>query len=439
MKNNKIVIITMIITILTTNFLIYLFVNNGAIDKNRINFYDKLAESLTNGKLYVLEKVDEKLNKLSNPYDPTERIKNSVHYLNDYSFYKNHYYVYFGIVPVLTTYLPYKILTNHRLSYHAVQIFITFFIIGLFLLLKKIKEIFFKDVPLIVYLLFCVSISLISTWNIIKEPSSYCVAILSSIGFAVWSIYFWFKACFDDTSEKKELLYLTIGNLLCALVFGCRPTIGFFGFLFIPVLIIIFKKREINLKRVIRILLTLLPYIIVFGLLFLYNYLRFDSFFEFGKTYQLTLYDPTSYDWSKGFGKKIIDVFMFLTFKYNGDKFGSNGLFIMFPVLFLNFLILKKQTRESLKENKMLLFTIVIFISCMTIGVLDNVFNFRLIQRYRMDVCWLMGLGAFICSLMFRNTIKNKQIYDMILCALNIITIIVFIMLMLVSLRIIQI
>ena len=437
MKNNKIIIV-MIITILIANILIYLCSNRNNTYKNEINFYDRLAFSLTKGQLYIDVKVDEKLKELSNPYNPMERIRNNIHDLHDYSFYNNHYYVYFGIVPVLTTYLPYKILTNHNLSYHAAQIFITLFIIGLFLLLKIIKDNFFKEMPLIIYLLFCVSLSLISTWNIIIKPSTYCVAILSSICFGIWSIYFWIKSWLEN-NEKKELLYLIIGNLLCALVFGCRPTVGFFGLLFIPTSILLIKKRKINKKRTAKLLLTLLPYIIVFSLLFLYNYLRFDDPFEFGKTYQLTIYDPTSYKWSKEFGKKLIDILMFFTFKYNNDKFGNNGLFIMFPILLLNFLTIKKQTRQNLKENKILLFTITLFISCLTIGILDNVFNFRLIQRYRMDVCWLIGLGAFIASGAFRNTIKNKEKYDFVVCALNIVTIIVFIMLIIVSLNTINI
>ena len=113
MKNNKIIIIVMIITITLSCFLTSYSANKYKVGLNGRDFYQNLTLSLTKGHLYIDEKIDEKLKELSNPYDPMERVKNHAHGLHDYSFYNNHYYVYFGIVPVLITTYGYLAFYNH--------------------------------------------------------------------------------------------------------------------------------------------------------------------------------------------------------------------------------------------------------------------------------------------------------------------------------------
>lgn len=438
MKKEKLItLIAIIVTIIVSIVSVEAAVSYRNI-KNKKSQYEKLTDSLINGHLYLEEKVDKNLSKISNPYDIKERSKVRIDYPMDYTYYNNHYYVYFGIVPVITTFLPYRIITGHNLkTYHSTQIFISAFIIGIFLLFKKIKEMFSEDIPLYLYIFTSFSLSLISTWIIIINPELYCNAMISGMCFGLWSIYFWLKALSNDISEKKELLYLTIGNFLGALVFGCRPPIGFFNLLLIPIIITIIKKEKITKKRIIKLLLTLIPYIVVFSLLFLYNYIRFDNPFEFGKTYQLSLSDSTKYVTIKEYGiKKLLETLKFFLFKTNRSILTDNGLFISFPILLLTLYLFCKEVRKELKEKKLFLFTIMALLSVIIICILDSIYNFRLISRYRMDICWLLSVCAFILIVCSRKITVEKKVYDILLCILNIIAIIAVIILVTYSLRI---
>ena len=96
-----------------------------------------------------------------------------------------------------------------------------------------------------------------------------------------------------------------------------------------------------------------------------------------------------------------------------------------------------KRDWEELRKNKILLFMLFLIISCLIIGILDSIYNFRLVSRYRMDICFLLSIGSFICYGMFRNTIDHKKIFDIFVSILCVISFIICTMLLLTSLNII--
>ena len=72
-----------------------------------MNQYELLAESLSNGHVYIdYDDVDPKLLALDNPYDPEARKAAGVSFHWDHAFYKGRYYMYFGVVPVFLLFLP---------------------------------------------------------------------------------------------------------------------------------------------------------------------------------------------------------------------------------------------------------------------------------------------------------------------------------------------
>ena len=87
----------------------------------------------------------EQLEQMENPYDPQERIDNNIVYRWDHAYYDGHYYMYFGVVPVFLIFLPYRIITGMPLTtYHATQVFVAVFIIGIFVLFRLLAKLFFK-------------------------------------------------------------------------------------------------------------------------------------------------------------------------------------------------------------------------------------------------------------------------------------------------------
>ena len=98
------------------------------------NQYELLAESMIKGRVDIeYDKVYyDKLSQLDNPYDTKLRDEKNVTYKWDHAYYKGKYYVYFGVVPVIITFLPFRFLTGHSLNtFHATQIYVAIFIIGI--------------------------------------------------------------------------------------------------------------------------------------------------------------------------------------------------------------------------------------------------------------------------------------------------------------------
>ena len=129
---NKIIPITLLILgqIVLSTFIFYTNVDYRFDKYQHHHQYHYLAESLSKGKVSLDLPVSEKLKKLSNPYDYNLRKANNVKkdkdFYWDHAYYKGKYYVYFGVLPVLTAHLPYYLITGEELLNHRV-----FYVVGI--------------------------------------------------------------------------------------------------------------------------------------------------------------------------------------------------------------------------------------------------------------------------------------------------------------------
>ncbi len=255
---------------------------NGEIPQHRSQ-YEDLTESFFNGHLYLDYEVDEKLLAMENPYDPQARIDNEVPFRWDSAFYQGKYYMYFGVVPVLLLFLPYRLITGTVLAgYAATWVFLMIAIAGIYQLFYRFTLRFHKNFPLLLYLLGSFTFSLMSIWYCIDCPQLYCTAISSAIAMEVWSLCFFFESVYMETKENKQIVLAFFGALFGALSFGCRPTIALGNLLVIPMLITYFKEKKITGKLVGKLALAASPYLVVAVGLMIYNFIRFDSPLEFG-------------------------------------------------------------------------------------------------------------------------------------------------------------
>lgn len=88
---------------------------NGENPEHR-NQYEELADAMLEGHLDVHREDDvSALLAMENPYDLGARYEQGIEYRWDHSFYKGHYYVYFGVVPVILLFLPYKLIFGKTL------------------------------------------------------------------------------------------------------------------------------------------------------------------------------------------------------------------------------------------------------------------------------------------------------------------------------------
>ena len=436
-KKNKIILsIVMLAVILVSVLPMGLSpVWNGKIPKHR-NQYEKMADAILAGHLYLDYEVDEKLLKMENPYDPDGRKELGVDYHFDHAFYKGKYYMYFGVAPVFLTFIPYKLITGHSLTtYHATQIYVGAFIIGVFALFYLICKLFYKNFKFYQYLICAAVFSLLCIWYAVGAPALYCTAITAGLSLAIWSIYFFVKAVYDDVSENKSILFAFLGSLFGALTFACRPPIGLINILVIPLLITYLKKHKLNKKLFGKLVLAALPYLIVAALLMLYNYARFDNPLEFGQTYQLTIADQHNYgsifkniDLGNLF-KNVIIYFLDVNRPLkNFPYINYGGIILNFPILVFPYIMIYNENfRKRIKEKNMWSFYLCLLILPILIIIIDSLFSPIPLERYRMDVYYIMVISTFIsicnCDIDFGKG-KAYKIIFIILLALTLVKII---------------
>ena len=379
------------------------------------NQYEIFTESILRGHIYFDSAIiDKKLLTMNNPYNFEERKRENVEYHWDRAFYKGKYYMYFGIAPVLLTFLPYRVLTGKALtSYLSTQCFVTFTIIGVFALFYSICKYFFRETKFYIYVLSSISFSIISIWFACHQPALYCTAITAGVCMEVWSLYFYFKAVYGDQPFKQSINYAIIGAIFGAVTFACRPPIGLANIIAVPLVIEFFKKHKFNKKTIKSVLLVFIPYIIIAALLMWYNYVRFDNPFEFGQTYQLTIADQQNI---LKFSSRIkeINVVKALWISFFGDLEYSTkfpfitltGVFFNFFIFFLPYLLFFwKKFRTFLYKKGIYYVYIALLLLPLFIGFFDIIASPILHERYHMDYYYLMGLATFI-SMCFICTYK---------------------------------
>ena len=258
--------------------------------------YQELAKAFLNGHTYLNAEPSQQLAEVENPYDPSIR---TFPIMWDHAYYNGKYYVYFGVLPALVFFLPYRLITGADFpNYLAVFICCVFICIAVFMLLNEIIKKWFSKTSFGIYML--LSIIMCDTCGLIflaKRPDFYSIPIAMAIMLALFAVLFWLKADKTDQDGKTYLStkQLACGSVCMALTSGCRPQ--FLLATFLGVVLFwnaVFKERLLFSKKSIKNTVAIcLPYIIIGLAVMLYNYVRFNSPFDFGSNYNLTTNDLT--------------------------------------------------------------------------------------------------------------------------------------------------
>lgn len=278
---------------------------------NAYNPYVQQFDALKKGQLHIDYPVSEELLALENPYDYGAR--QGMYYLWDRAMYDGKYYSYFGMAPIFTVYAPYQALTGNLPSDDTVSAIFTL-LTSLFFSMAAVKwaAMRTKKVPLPLIMIGTLG-ALFSTQAFLMARGYsrfYYIATISGIAFL--SMFIWLFLCgisgsFRLRSPEGEprawvkplsfvlagtafgLCFLSRFNIALVAAFAIVPMLWFF---------IVTKKNEEGkhrlrpLKRIIPELLALaFPVIIAVVFQLWLNVTRFDSLFEFGTSYQLTVSD----------------------------------------------------------------------------------------------------------------------------------------------------
>lgn len=401
---------------------------NGEIPEHR-NQYEIMAQSLKNGHIYLDIEVSEALKNMDNPYDSEARLYQEVPFEWDHAYYDGHYYMYFGIVPVLILFLPYLLLTGQSLTtYHATQIFVILIIFGMFVLFEFLHGKYETSMKKSMLILVSTAFSMASVWFFTTAPALYCTAISSAVCMMVWAIYFWARAFLDDISERKQLIFGIIGSLLGALAFGCRPPVALCNLVIVPFLYGYIKKKEWSVKDCKKIVPILVPYFVVGIALMAYNYCRFRDVFEFGQRYQLTANDQTAYGFFSGLGilrllNGISETFFTTNiFSQEFPYVSYSGILSEFPIFILGFggIIFSFSFRKKMKEHRLF----GISISMLLVVLVEVMFSVSMAplieERYQSDVIFILSIFTFVSIITFYDIVEKKRWLSVILAVLSV-------------------
>jgi len=257
--------------------------DNFKNDPQLLQYNKFLVDALIAGETHLSYGHPEKLFSVDRPYDAKSRIANGFYQGSDvapldWSWYNGKFYCYFGIAPAVLLYVPYKLITGSYLSNHAgVFLFGAISVILLALLWRHCVRKYMPNIGFTLYLLSF--LTLFFTSNIsatFRFPLVYSIVMNAGFMFTVAGILLLFKSV---DGEKIDRLKLFFACLCLALVFGCRPNL-WLASLLVP--IVLWKHRSWKL-----LMFVMIPYILIAIPLCWYNYVRFESIFEFGQRYTL--------------------------------------------------------------------------------------------------------------------------------------------------------
>ena len=272
-------------------------VNTYEVGGDNAQQYAELAKAMAHGQLYLEIDPPQWLVDMDNPYDKGARDElqkqTGEAYLFDVAYYDGHYYVYFGVLPVLLFYLPFYLITGSSFpTAIGVLIACIAFILGITALMDRFARHHFKRVSLGLFLLLQMPLVACSGMlYLAKFPTFYSLPISMALAFTVWGLYFWLHG---RSSERACGWYLA-GSLCMALVVACRPQFLVFSLLAFPLFWrrFITERHLFSAKGVREFACLLAPYFVVAAGIMLYNHARFGSFFDFGANYNLTVNDMT--------------------------------------------------------------------------------------------------------------------------------------------------
>jgi hypothetical protein len=241
--------------------------------------YNLLTQALLRGQLHLAIEPRPELFEMVDPYEPS---RNAPFRFHDASLYQGRYYLYFGVVPVLLAFAPWRVVGLGDLPEPAAAVAFGLggFVFSALLLRRILRAHLGPPSPAVQLLAFIVlGLSNLVPF-LLRSPHVYEVAIAAGLFFATGAA--WLFAA-DGTPSLSRL---AAGGLFLGLAVGCRPNL----LLLAPVLPLLARApappggARGALRSALALFLPLGTCLVALGL---YNRARFDSWTEFGTSYQL--------------------------------------------------------------------------------------------------------------------------------------------------------
>ncbi len=390
-----------------------------------VDAYMQQLDAFVKGQVYLDLDVNPDLETISNPYDKTEREKMDVDYHWDRAYYNGKYYSYFGLAPLFTVYYPIYLVTGMLPTTAFAGALLTLFaVLCTFAAIHGLLRLFAPKANLLLLLIGEIAVPGGSfLW--LMQASSGSFYYLPSIAAFGWLAAFTALASYGylaQTARKRVLLFALCGLSVVMLVLS-RPNAVLLAMAFgAPLFLRILFDKKLSARQ--RFLESALPFLIpvlvgAAGIMY-YNYIRFDSFFEFGTSYQLTESDIRFNSVTLSlhhFGNMLYHYFMepfvykefFPFLKFTDDiclDFGNYlyqeysagllqmplnlGIFLLIPVVCTK----SSGKKELLKKQT----TVLVLLAALVLGYLDFMLGGILI-RYVCDLSPALSVLALLLIL----------------------------------------
>lgn len=415
---------------------------NFWLNKDEINKEDSIlmqTEAIVNGQIELMEEPSEELKSMENPYDNTKREKEKIPFLYDVAYYNGNYYNYFGITPIITLILPFRVITGmytHTYIFNMLYMFIAVF--ALYLLYKKLVNRYIKKISLCNFYLGFYAILFGSNILTLLRGAKYDIVLTCGIAFLLISINL---AISIYDNQKSKYLKLVLLGITTGLIVLSKPNlIVYYLFVFILCLI---SMKKLTLKQKIKdgvVIFIPLSILAIFQMFL--NYIRFDNIFEFGAKYQLTGFNMSSC-MSVTFGKIYAGLVEYL-FKIpfiNPLKFPfvfintdishvsinevcyENRLFglIAIPILYAYFL--KRNVMKKSKDSELNLFIEICIMTAIFSIIICSCLG-GICESYSGDFKLILSIGAILILLKWIEINEEKEDINKIFLILCVATII---------------
>lgn len=243
------------------------------------------TEAIVNGKIELLEEPSEELKAMDNPYDSEKRDNEGVPYLYDVAYYDGHYYNYFGIAPILTLILPFRLITGNYLPTCIFNIlYVVIAVFALYGLYKKLVDKYIKKISLYNFYLGFYAILFASNIFTLFRGMKYDIVIASGIAFLLIALNLSLSIY---ENPKFKILKLILLGITTALVVLSKPNLIVYYLLILFFVLCTMKDKTIKDKiKDLSFVAVPLGVLAIFQMWL--NYVRFDSILEFGAQYQLS-------------------------------------------------------------------------------------------------------------------------------------------------------
>lgn len=411
--------------------------------RNGNQISQEIVDAFEAGQVSLLKEPSETMMSLKNPYDYSQRMDAGVNYEAwDHCLYEGKYYSYYGIGPVLTLFLPFHMLTGYYFSTNwAVLIYGIIGVIFLTGLYNAVVRRFFAKVQsnMVIMGHFMIMVSSGIFFSIIR-PMFYEIAISSAFAAVAAGAYFLITS---NVIGEGKLHYGKLAAATACLGFAvlCRPTTAVYCVASLAFIWFGFRKQQqedkFNKGRkgwLIYLASAIVPYIVFGGIQMWYNYARFDSPFDFGINYSLTINDFTQSEFHIHFAvlsffgflfaiPQIIPNFPYVTGDFNKlnltgfyfvDDSTHTGLTIgaLFRALPIFSYLFGYKALKKLEKGRRLAPTVLVVLTCIVApaAIVFSSWESGYAIRYFADFSWQLLIGALAIAFFLFAKCENEGV-----------------------------